>query len=63
MLRPPQPEGCWSAGQMTLEEARFCVEGELMFAGTFRCPRCGGEVVWPLAQWLSRPLSAEPEIF
>jgi hypothetical protein len=46
---------------MTLEEERFCVECELMFAGTFRCPRCGGEVVWPLAQWFSRTPAAQPE--
>ena len=60
MLRPPPAEGCWSAGQITLEEARFCVECEIIFAGTFHCPRCGGEVVLPLAVWLSRPAAAEP---
>lgn len=62
MRRRRQPEGCWSKGQIALEEARFCVECELIFAGTFHCPRCGGEVVWPLAQWLSRPPAVLPAI-
>jgi hypothetical protein len=60
MLRPPQPDGCWSEGQIALEEARFCVACELIFAGTFHCPRCESEMVWPLARWLSRPPPAEP---
>jgi hypothetical protein len=63
MLKPSQPDGCWSTGQIALEEARFCIECELIFAGTFHCPRCGGEVVWPLAQWLSRTPPALPEMF
>jgi hypothetical protein len=60
MLRWRQPDGCWSEGQIALEEALFCLDCELIFAGTARCPRCGDEVVWPLAQWLSRPPAAEP---
>jgi hypothetical protein len=61
MLRPPQSsDGCWSAGLIALAEARFCVECELIFCGHRPLPRCGGAVVWPLAQWLSRPPAAEP---
>jgi len=62
MLRLPQPDGGWSEGQMTLEEARFCVECELICAGTGYCPRCRGEMVWPLAQCLSRTSPALPAI-
>jgi hypothetical protein len=62
MLRQRYPDGCWSEGQIALEEARFCVECELIFADTFHCPRCGGEAVWPLAQWLSRPTLALPAL-
>jgi hypothetical protein len=54
MRRRRHSDGCWSEGQIALEEARLYIECELMFAGIFHCPRCGGEVVWPLAQWLSR---------
>jgi hypothetical protein len=54
MLRLRHLDACWSEEQIALEEARFYVKCELIFAGTFYCPRCGGEVVWPVAQWLSR---------
>lgn len=39
-------------GQIALEQALFCLECELIFAGTAYCPRCGDEAVWPLNQWL-----------
>jgi hypothetical protein len=58
MRRRRHSDGCWSEGQIALEEARFSIECELMFAGMFHCPRCGGEMVWPLAEWLSRILPA-----
>lgn len=60
MGRPPQLGGCRSEEQITLEEARFCVACELIFARTFHCPRCESEIVWPLARWLSRPATVEP---
>lgn len=52
MLRLRQPDGCWSKGQIALEEALCCLNGELIVAGTAHCPRCGPETVRPLAQWL-----------
>jgi hypothetical protein len=54
MLRRRHSNGCWSEGQIALEEAQFYIECEFIFAGIFYCPRCGGEVVWALAQWSSR---------
>ncbi len=39
-------------GQISLEHAFFCVECEVIYAGTVQCPRCGGGAVWPLAEWL-----------
>jgi hypothetical protein len=39
-------------GQIWLGRALFCVECEIIFTGTPRCPRCtSGETVWPLAEW------------
>lgn len=40
-------------GSIALEHALFCLECEVIFSGLVRCPRCSGEVVWPLAGWLS----------
>jgi hypothetical protein len=39
-------------GQIALERALFCLECELIFAGTAFCPRCAGKAVWPLADWV-----------
>jgi hypothetical protein len=39
-------------GQIALEHALFCLECELIFAGAASCPRCTGEAVWPLAEWV-----------
>jgi hypothetical protein len=39
-------------GQILLERALFCVGCEVIFSGTTHCPRCSGETVWPLAEWL-----------
>jgi hypothetical protein len=39
-------------GQISLESALFCLECELIFVGEVSCPRCTGEVVWPLAEWI-----------
>ncbi len=60
MLSLSQPDGCWSMGQIRLDETLFCLDCELIFAGTARCLRCGDEMVWSLAQWLSRPPATEP---
>jgi hypothetical protein len=54
-----QPYRAYSEGQIALERALFCLECELIFAGTAHCPRCANEAVWPLNQWLpSARLSA-----
>ena len=50
MLSLSQPDGCWSKGQIRLDEALFCLDCKLIFAGTARCLRCGDEMVWSLAQ-------------
>jgi hypothetical protein len=42
----------YSEGQIALERALFCLECELIFAGTACCPRCTSEAVWPLAEWV-----------
>jgi hypothetical protein len=42
----------YSEGQIALERALFCLECELIFAGTATCPRCTSEAVWPLAEWV-----------
>jgi hypothetical protein len=42
----------YSEGQIALEQALFCLECELIFAGTASCPRCAGNAVWPLVEWL-----------
>lgn len=41
-----------SEGQIALDCALFCIECELIFAGTVSCPRCASEAVWPLAEWV-----------
>ena len=39
-------------GQILLGRALFCVECEIIFTGSPRCPRCtSGETVWPLSEW------------
>jgi len=41
-----------SQGQIHLGRALFCVECEIIFTGSPRCPRCtSGETVWPLSEW------------
>jgi len=48
-------------GQILLERALFCIGCEVIFSGTTHCPRCSGETVWPLAEWLpSTRLSPAP---
>jgi len=42
----------FAEGQIALERALFCLECEIIFAGTAHCPRCADEAVWPLDQWL-----------
>jgi hypothetical protein len=61
-----QPYRAWSEGQIALERALFCLECELIFAGTAHCPRCADKTAWPLSQWLpsarvSAPLSPSRE--
>jgi hypothetical protein len=49
-------------GQIALERALFCLECELIFAGTASCPRCADEAVWPLNQWLPSARASAPII-
>jgi hypothetical protein len=55
-----QPYRVYGEGQIALELALFCLDCELIFAGTEHCPRCGDEAVWPLNQWLHSARSATP---
>jgi hypothetical protein len=50
----------YSEGQIALEQALFCLECELIFAGIVSCPRCAGKAVWPLSGWVrpTRPTVA-----
>ena len=41
-----------NTGQISLESALFCLECEIIFVGEVSCPRCTGEAVWPLAEWV-----------
>jgi hypothetical protein len=54
MLTTGLPYRLSSEGQIALERALFCLECELIFAGTAHCPRCADKAVWPLAEWLHR---------
>ena len=47
-----QPYRAFDEGQIALERALFCLECELIFAGSTCCPRCADGAVWPLNQWL-----------
>jgi hypothetical protein len=47
-----RPHRLSDKGQIALESALFCLECELIFVGEVSCPRCTGEVVWPLAEWV-----------
>jgi hypothetical protein len=47
-----QPYRAYGEGQIALELALFCLDCELIFSGTERCPRCADKAVWPLNQWL-----------
>jgi hypothetical protein len=55
-----QPYRAYGDGQIALERALFCLECELIFAGTAHCPRCADTAVWPLNQWLPSARPAEP---
>jgi hypothetical protein len=55
-----QPYRAFGDGQIALERALFCLECELIFAGTAHCPRCGDEAVWPLNQWLPSARESTP---
>jgi hypothetical protein len=39
-------------GQIALTRALFCLECELIFSGMSCCPRCAGETIWSLAEWV-----------
>jgi hypothetical protein len=60
MLTSVQPYRAYGEGQIALERALFCLECELIFAGTAHCPRCGDEAVWPLNQWLPSARPSAP---
>ena len=60
MRTTAQPYRLFSEGQIARERALFCLECELIFAGTTRCPRCDDAPVWPLTQWLP-PLRASSD--
>jgi hypothetical protein len=47
-----RPHRLSDKGQIALESALFCLECELIFVGEVSCPRCTGEAVWPLAEWV-----------
>jgi hypothetical protein len=47
-------------GQIALEQALFCLECELIFAGPTYCPRCADQAVWPLNQWLPSTRPSAP---
>jgi hypothetical protein len=55
-----QPYRAFGDGQIALEQALFCLECELIFAGTTYCPRCADEAVWPLNQWLPSARESAP---
>lgn len=55
-----QPYRAYGDGQIALERALFCLECELIFAGTAQCPRCADEAVWPLNQWLPSARPSTP---
>jgi hypothetical protein len=48
-------------GPIMLDQALFCLDCEVIFAGLASCPSCSGRVVWPLAQWLS-PAPPHPPV-
>jgi hypothetical protein len=48
----------YSEGQIALDRALFCLECDLIFAGTASCPRCASTAVWPLVEWL-HPIRSE----
>lgn len=55
-----QPYRAYGEGQIALEQALFCLECELIFAGTAHCPRCADAAVWPLNQWLPSTRPSAP---
>jgi hypothetical protein len=55
-----QPYRAYADGQIVLERALFCLECELIFAGTAQCPRCANQAVWPLHQWLPSARTSVP---
>lgn len=57
-----QPYRPYSEGQIALERAMFCLECELIFAGTTHCPRCDAAAVWPLTQWLPSVHASLPAV-
>jgi hypothetical protein len=57
---PTSLQPAYGEGQVALEQALFCLECELIFAGTARCPRCADEAVWPLTQWLPSARPSAP---
>jgi hypothetical protein len=55
-----QPYRAYGDGQIALERALFCLECELIFAGTAHFPRCADAAVWPLNQWLPSARPSAP---
>jgi hypothetical protein len=53
MLVPMSSEETLFQGPIALERALFCVDCEVIFTDLACCPSCSGQVVWPLATWLS----------
>lgn len=49
---PPWRPALQFQGPISLEKALFCVGCEVIFTGASVCPRCTGEAVWPLAEWV-----------
>lgn len=52
----------FAEGQIALERALFCLECEIIFAGTAHCPRCADGAVWPLDQWLPSARASAPAL-
>lgn len=55
-----QPYRAFDEGQIALERALFCLECEIIFAGSACCPRCADGAVWPLNQWLPSARAFRP---
>jgi len=51
-----------SSTAIPLRQARICLDCDVLTDDLFRCPGCGGKVLFPLECWLGKLSGAKTEL-